>query len=235
MQLPTFQAELVRTTQLTHDVREFLFRPMTGGLRFKAGQYVDLVISGDGEMTPGVRAYSIFSPPEESQQLTIVANHVPGGKGTGYLFSLHEGTQVTMRGPRGHFVVDERGVRDYLFVATGTGIAPLHSMVRHLLALGTPRHITMYWGLRSPADLYYQTELTEYMSRYPNFRAITTLSQPEPGWTGASGRVTQLIEAQIARVDQLDVYVCGSQAMIQDVKNVLRTKGLCPVHTEKFY
>lgn len=237
MSSPTFRAELIQVTPLTHDVREFVFRPaMTHGLHFTAGQSVDIFLAPKPVDHPALtRAYSICSPPEHAHALTVVANLVPGGKGTPYLFAFGVGTTVAMRGPHGHFVVDARGNRDYLFVATGTGIAPLLSMIRHLLTVGTTRRMTLYWGLRGQRDLYYQAVLQALAHAHANFSFVTTLSQPEAGWTGACGRVTSLIERTIGSVATLDVYVCGSQEMIQDVRGVLRTKGLCPVHTEKFY
>lgn len=237
MTTATFQAELVRVTPLTHDVSEFVFRPRTtDGLAFKAGQYVDLVLVEKTPQHPGVtRAYSICSPPESLSEFTLVANLVPGGTGTPFLFGLCPGAHVTMHGPRGHFVVDARGLRDYLFVATGTGIAPLFSMIRHLLAIGITRRMTVIWGLRSQRDLYYQELLQQLAATHAHVSCTTTLSQPDDGWTGVCGRVTAQIECTIQRVANLDAYVCGSQAMIQDVKAALRVKGLCPVHTEKFY
>lgn len=237
MTTATFQAELVRVRPLTHDVSEFVFRPLVAdGLAFTAGQYVDLVLAEKTVQHPGVtRAYSICSPPESLPEFTLVANLVPGGTGTPFLFGLRLGAHVTMHGPRGHFVVDTRGLRDYLFVATGTGIAPLLSMIRHLLAIGITRRLTVFWGLRSQRDLYYQEAMQQLAAAHAHVSCTTTLSQPEDGWTGACGRVTAQIERTIQSVTNLDVYVCGSQAMIQDVKATLRVKGLCPVHTEKFY
>ena len=98
-----------------------------------------------------------------------------------------------------------------------------------------PRPATLFWGLRSQRDLYYQEELAELTRRTPAFTAITTLSRPEPGRAGKSGRVLRLVEERIASVKNLAVYLCGNSAMIADATALLQKKGLCPIYREKYY
>jgi len=98
-----------------------------------------------------------------------------------------------------------------------------------------PRPATLFWGLRSQRDLYDQEELAELSRRTPTLTAITTLSRPEPGWLGESGRVLRLIEERIASVRNLAVYLCGNSAMIADTTSLLQKKGLCPIYREKYY
>jgi NAD(P)H-flavin reductase len=71
--------------------------------------------------------------------------------------------------------------------------------------------------------------------RTQTFRAVTTLSRPEPGWSGESGRVLRLIEERIASVENLAVYLCGNSAMIADATALLQKKGLCPIYREQYY
>lgn len=234
---PTITAELLAFHQLTPSVREFRFRPLQPAqVPFKAGQYINLVVDPGDDTRPAVtRAYSLCTPPSETGYLGVVANFVPGGAGSSFLFNLHPGHVLTLRGPLGSFTLDERGTRDYCFVATGTGIGPIRSMIRHLLARGAERQVSLYWGLRREADIYYLDEWQALAAAHPNFRYTITLSQSSAAWSGAVGRVTQLLPQRITSVANLDVYLCGRGAMIQDVRAFLKTLGLCPVHTEKFY
>jgi len=126
-------------------------------------------------------------------------------------------------------------MRELLFVATGTGIAPIRSMLLANLERPNPRPATLFWGLRSQRDLYYQEELAELARREPKFTYFTTLSRPAPGWTGETGRVTRLVEERIASVKHLAVYLCGNSGMIKDVTAIIQRKGLCPIHREKYY
>ena len=93
----------------------------------------------------------------------------------------------------------------------------------------------MFWGLRSRADLYYQDELERLAERLPGFSHVTTLSRPDEAWEGSRGTVTPLVEGRIATVSNLEAYVCGNEAMIKDVTEVLNTKGLCPIYREQYY
>ena len=101
--------------------------------------------------------------------------------------------------------------------------------------LSNPRPATLFWGLRSQRDLYDQEELAELTRRMSAFTAITTLSRPDPGWSGSSGRVLRLIEERISSVKHLAVYLCGNSGMIADATSLLQKKGLCPIYREKYY
>ncbi|MDF2458662.1 MAG: putative reductase, partial [Nitrospira sp.] len=94
---------------------------------------------------------------------------------------------------------------------------------------------TVFWGLRSQHDLYYEDELSRLSRERPEHSHVITLSRPEPGWAGASGRVTTLIARQIQDVKQLAVYLCGNSGMITEVTRIIQAKGLCPIFREKYY
>lgn len=230
------RARVSRIRNLTHDVRDIdleLLDPKE--IAFKPGQFVSFEVTHPASKLPATRPYSIASPPSRRQTVTLLLNLVPGGPGSGYLFSLKEGDHTQFKGPAGAFYLKEQGARDLLFVATGTGIAPFLSMIPHLFDTGFARPITLFWGLRSQRDLYLQEELAAWSREHPNFAAVTTLSRPEPGWAGPSGRVTKLVEERLASVATLSVYLCGNSGMLADVTASLNKKGLCPIHKEKWY
>jgi len=230
------RARVSRIRNLTHDVRDIDFELLDPKeIAFKPGQFVSFEVKHPASKLPATRPYSIASPPSSRHVITLLLNLVPGGPGSGYLFGLKEGDETQFKGPAGAFYLKDRGERDLLFVATGTGIAPFLSMVPHLFETGFPRPITLYWGLRSQRDLYLQDELAAWSREHPQFTAVTTLSRPEPGWTGPAGRVTGLLDERIASVATLSVYLCGNSGMLNDVTALLNRKGLCPIHKEKWY
>ena len=141
---------------------------------------------------------------------------------------------MTFKGPAGSFTLRENQ-RDVLFVATGTGIAPIRSMLWSLAGRPSTRRITVFWGLRSEHDLYYEDELTVLRQQLPNLSATITLSQPTGGWHGPVGRVLPLVTNTVTTVSNLEVYLCGSGAMIRDVRDIVRQKGLCPIYPEQYY
>jgi NAD(P)H-flavin reductase len=233
--LDTFSAHVSRIRTLTHDVREIeLTLREPSEIYFEPGQFVSFEIERPGFPVPATRPYSIASSPSNRHAIQLVLNHVVGGPGSEYLFGLREGDVTTFKGPVGTFTLRD-SQRDVLFVATGTGIAPIRSMLWFLADASSHRTVTLYWGLRSERDLYYQDELARLREQLPHFSFVTTLSRPVGVWHGAIGRVSPLVEGQITNVANLDVFLCGNAAMIRDVREIVRKKGLCPIHTEQYY
>lgn len=232
--MQTFTAAVTHVRDLTHDVRQVeltLTEPPT--IDFQAGQFVSFEIERPAGV-PATRPYSIASSPRRETAIELLFNLVPGGPGSEYLFGLHRGDVTTFRGPVGSFTLRDSS-RDLLFVATGTGIAPLRSMLHALADVQSERSVTLFWGVRSERDLYYQDELAELRRQLPRFSFIMTLSRPTGEWQGVTGWVSSLVEQRITSVENLDVYLCGNAAMIRDVRDILRTKGLCPIHSERYY
>lgn len=231
-----FTAEVSRIQDLTHDVRAIELRLLEpASITFKAGQFVSFEVPKAGQSRPLTRPYSIASPPGQRDRILLVLNLVQGGPGSSYLFGLREGERTSFKGPAGAFYLRDDGARDLLFVATGTGIAPLRSMILAQLERGDSRSVTLVWGLRSQRDLYWQEELTALAADHPSFSSVTMLSRPEPGWQGERGRVTAWVDARISSVSNLAVYLCGGSGMIKDVTAGLNAKGLCPIYREKYY
>lgn len=236
MAIQSFTARTEGIRALTHDVREIRFalqKPDT--IAFKPGQFVSFDVRNPRTGRTVTRPYSIASPPSQRNAVTLVLNLIPGGPGSTYLFSLREGDPVEFKGPAGTFYLRDEPDRDLLFVATGTGIAPFRSMLYDLAERGFPRAVTLFWGLRSQRDLYYQDELEALAKQLAHFAAITTLSRPQPGWTGEVGRVTRLVEERLRSVTNLAVYLCGNSGMLHDVSEIINRKGLCPIRKEKWY
>ncbi|MBX3346731.1 MAG: hypothetical protein KF806_15490 [Nitrospira sp.] len=232
----TFMAEVGRIQGLTHDVRAIELRLLEpASISFKAGQFVSFEVPKEGQPRPVTRPYSIASPPEQQDRILLVLNLVQGGPGSSYLFGLREGDRTSFKGPAGAFYLRDDETKDLLFVATGTGIAPIWSMILAQLQRQPDRPVTLFWGLRSQRDLYWQDELEALAAAHPHLTVVTTLSRPEPGWQGASGRVTALVEERISSVSNLAVYLCGGSGMIKDVTARINAKGLCPIYREKYY
>jgi len=236
MAIQLFKARIDGIRNLTHDVREIRFALREPGeIAFKAGQFVSFEVVNPKTGRTVSRPYSVLSPPSQRDTVTLLLNLVPGGPGSTYLFSLKEGDEAQFKGPAGNFYIRDEPTKDLLLVATGTGIVPIWSMLHDRLERNYARSITLLWGLRSQRDLYYQDELTALTKQHANFTAITTLSRPEPGWTGTAGRVTKLVEERIPSVANLAAYLCGNSAMLADVMALINKKGLCPIYREKYY
>ncbi len=229
------KATVAEATPLTHDVRELAFRlTEPAALEYKAGQYVAFRVPSTEKPAGVSRLYSLCSAPRDNGMLRIVYNYV-GGPGTAFLHQLQVGHQVEFKAPFGKFFLQEDSTHDIVFVATGTGIGPFRGMLReHLPTLGN-RALTLLWSVREEKDLYYQDELCQMAKAYPQFRFLMTLTRPTPEWHGLRGRVTALFPEYFPSVENLEIYVCGNDAMITDLKALCDTRGGCPFHREIYY
>ena len=236
MSVHRFSVKVVAIRQLTHDVRQIDLRLMEPpDIQFKAGQFISFEVPDARTGRTVTRPYSIASAPSVSHTVSLLLNLIPGGPGSTYLFGLREGDTTAFAGPAGNFYLREEPERHLLFVATGTGIAPIRSMLLANAERPLPRPATLFWGLRSQADMYYVDEFARLSNQQPGISSIITLSQPTPGWGKATGRVTNLVHERIRDVRQLAVYLCGNSAMIKEVSGMIQAKGLCPIFREKYY
>jgi NAD(P)H-flavin reductase len=169
------------------------------------------------------RAYSIASAPD-GNRFELCLNRVQEGRFSPYLFEMHPGDLVEMRGPLGYFV-PKNPFRDAVFVATGTGIAPFRSFLRTPAIVNSGAKITLLFGVRCEENLLYRREFEEICETNPSFRFMPTLTRPGPSWTGRAGRVQQHLDEALADRTDLDVYICGLKAMVDDVRNMLKAKG----------
>jgi NAD(P)H-flavin reductase len=220
------------------DVREAVFRLVDPpALSFAPGQYVTVRVP-DSAGDPQTRAFSIASEPADGGRLVLVAKLLPGGLSSAFFRSLRPGADVLFEAPFGKFALcPERG-RPALFVATGTGIAPFRSMIRHLLLTErTTRPMTLLFGVRREEDLFWTEDFEKLARSHPNFRVVSTLSQPSSTWRGRHGRVTAWVAEEISDASPLDVYLCGGRPMIEEVRRRLLERGADPahVHREEFY
>jgi NAD(P)H-flavin reductase len=224
-----YEAVATRIIPLTPGVRRFQLR-LEGPkpLSFQAGQFVMVDLPGpDGSVVH--RAYSIASAPDE-QPLELVVEHVEGGRVTTFLFNeLKEGGRFKVRAPFGPFSIREPIAPRLLFAATGTGVAPIRSMIRWLYRTGEgpKRKVTLILGIRYEDQILYDDEW-KVLAASNDFTYIPTISRPRSPqtWKGEVGYVQAKAEKYVTSVDGLAAYACGSRAMTTDLGAVLTAKGL---------
>jgi ferredoxin-NADP reductase len=216
-------ARLIESYEIAHEVKHFIFEvPDLGELPYRPGQFVSLSHEISGRKI--TRAYSTASPPS-GNRFELCLNRVQDGLLSPFLFDLQPGDTLPMKGPLGYFTWREP-VKDSILVATGTGIAPFRGMVQSYLEGGGEREITLVFGVRYERSLLYRSEFEELAARYPNFRFWPTLSRPEESWTGRHGHVQAHVLDALGEQRDVDVYICGMKAMVNDMRQQLKEIGL---------
>lgn len=216
------QARLLGWRDIGPEVRHFDFDvPALERFEFTPGQFVSLSGEQGGRMVK--RAYSIASPPR-GNGFQLCLNRVKEGIFSPHLFELEPGDMIDAKGPYGVFTL-RRPVRDALFVATGTGVAPFRSMLLTRLPEDSETRFTLLFGVRFEAGLLYQEEFEDLERRHPNFRFLPTLSRSGEDWPGLRGRVQEHLDLALGGSRGLDVYICGLEAMVSEVRERLGAMG----------
>ena len=230
-QIKEFRVSVEKVRDLTDDIKGIHLKILTDdeGISFKPGQYVQLKVP-KYEMTQEAeyRAYSVASSAEESRDLELLITKVAEGAVSTYVHDfLKEGEELTINGPYGDFYLHE-SEKDILLIATGSGLAPLLSIIRQIEEEKIDRKTTLFFGARKVKDLLYYDELKAFDEKLPNFTFIPTLSRSteEEQWQGEKGRVTNLIEKFIPDNADKEVYICGAPAMIHSCEGLLKNKGI---------
>ena len=192
-------------------------------MNFIAGQYVAIQLD-DGSK----RSYSIANAPHESDRLQLHIRLVPGGKFTTHVFNvMKEGDVLQVEGPLGSFFLREGDDKPIIFMSGGCGFGSVKGMVEHAFQIGLKRPMTLYWGARTPDDLY--SELPEkWQQEHDNFRFIPVLSEPRPehDWQGRTGLVHDAILQDHPDLSGYQVYACGSPEMVAAGRAPFMAKGL---------
>lgn len=216
------QARLIEWVEIAPGVRHFVFEaPQLERLEFVPGQFVSL---SDSVASRNItRAYSIASAPSNCNRFELCLNRVDDGAFSPHLFDLSPGDVVNIQPPLGTFTL-RLPLRDSLFVATGTGIAPFRSMLKTILQTDSPA-FTLLFGVRHESHLLYRDEFEEMARQHPQFRFWPTLTQPGPDWGGRAGRVQVHLAEAIGGRSGIDIYLCGLQPMVDDVRQILKGMG----------
>ena len=191
--------------------------------------------SGRPHQTTGVIGALALSRPGEGG-FTLVVKLVPGGPASEYLRALPVGGRVRFTGPMGFFVNELAHSGDVVYIATGTGIAPLLPMIEETLRRSETGRVILFWGLRSEADVFYQDELSALSTRTPRFTHQIYLSQPQ-SFCRLRGRVTGPVLELLPGLREPTFYLCGNGQMIEELKAGLVARGVSrkrQIRTEAF-
>ena len=233
MTAPPFRAKVQEIRHLTPNIREMTLEMIEpSSLSFQPGQSIAVTVPDRNSNSPLVRYFSLASSPRSSRYLVLLLNSQDRGKGSTFLLEKEKGAEVQISGPYGTFMLQHEPHRELLFVGTGTGVAPLWSMMATLLEDSCSQPIKLFWGLRSEVDSYYLKELEAWNTQHKNFSYVLTLSQPSSTWEGKRGRVTDLLQ-ELSKVDHVAAYVCGNRAMVKEVNDLLKKKGASAIYRER--
>ena len=203
--------------------------PMNEMFRFLAGQYVDMLLK-DGKR----RSYSLATKPDPSgvTALEIHVRHTPGGLFTEHVFQkLKVRDLLRFEGPLGSFYLREESHKPMILLASGTGFAPIRSIIEYALEkkIHEKRPMTLYWGCRVRQDLY-QMEIAQSWVR-PGFRFVPVLSDEK--WDGRMGFVHRAVMEDFPDMSGVQVYACGAPIVVESARKDFSLQ--CRLPAEEFF
>jgi CDP-4-dehydro-6-deoxyglucose reductase len=202
--------------------------PANERLQFLAGQYIDILMK-DGKR----RSYSLANAPHDDELLQLHVRNYSGGAFAEHVFTrMKEKDILRFEGPLGTFFLREDSDKPIIFVASGTGFAPVKSILEHVFHgrnLNGYRQMVLYWGNRTSADLYMAELAGSWQQEHDNFTFIPVLSEAPPAdnWSGRAGLVHQAVLQDFDDLSGYQVYACGTPAMVEAAhRDFTRLRGL---------
>ena len=191
--------------------------PTNERLQFLAGQYIDIFMKNGKR-----RSFSLANAPHDDELLQLHVRNYPGGTFAEHVFThMKERDILRFEGPLGTFFLREDSDKPIIFVASGTGFAPVKSILEHTFYVrnlrGSERQMVLYWGNRTKADLYMADLAGSWQEEHDNFTFIPVLSEalPADNWNGRTGLVHQAVLQDFDDLAGYQVYACGAPAMVE--------------------
>lgn len=188
--------------------------PANQRFQYHAGQYVEFILQGGAR-----RSYSMANAPSqlgEPPAIELHVRHMPGGLFTDHVFgAMKERDILRIEGPFGSFLLRDSD-KPAIFLASGTGLAPIKALVEQLRAQGSRRPVHLYWGCRSRRDLYLHAWAQQAEADWPTLRYIPVLSEPraDDAWRGRTGLVHAAVMHDWPDLSGHEVYACGAPVMV---------------------
>lgn len=227
----------------TPDAYSLVLAKPASGYEYLPGQYLTLRVEIDGKKYP--RAYSLSSSPYLDSDLQVTIKRLPNGLVSNYIWqNLRPGDTIEVFPPLGNFTVQPQAGRaiQYFFIAAGSGITPIFSMIRSILFVEPKSRITLLYGSRDEAHIIFREALAQLQAEYgERVEVLHTLSRPSGQWSGRRGRISaEWIIEELGRVRRrllpIEAYVCGPSDMMAMAVETLLQQRLPKekVHTEYF-
>jgi CDP-4-dehydro-6-deoxyglucose reductase len=226
----TLPCRVQRLERLAEDVMVLHLKlPANERLQFLAGQYIEFLLK-DGSR----RSFSMGNAPHDDELIQLHVRRVAGGQFTDHVFAkMKERDILRFEGPLGTFFLREDSAKPIVFVASGTGFAPIKSIIEQALRKGVTRPMVLYWGGRRPKDLYMNALAESWTG--PQFRYVPVISEalPEDNWSGRTGFVHRAVMQDFPDLSAHQIYACGVPVMVDAARSDFTRE--CKLPAEEFF
>lgn len=196
---------------------------------FSAGQYLRALMPGGDS-----RNFSMANPPHKNDELELHIRQVPGGAFSQRILpNLSKGSVLEVEIPYGEFRLSDNDNRTAILLATGTGFAPIKSMVEHWIKAGSERQMHLYWGANTENDLYMAQLAGTWASQFHRFQFTPVVSAASTQWNGRVGFVHKAVMEDYPDMSSSEVYACGAPIMIEAARKEF--SSVCKLDPTAFF
>ena len=226
IQVKTLPCRVQKMEKVADDVMViYLKLPVNERLQFLAGQYID-ILQKDGKP----RSFSLANAPHDDEFLQLHIRNIAGGAFTQHVFNeMKERDIMRIKGPLGTFFLREDSDKPIIFIASGTGFAPIKAIIEHVMHIGIKRPMHFYWGVRKQADLYMLEKARKWERHGIKFTPVVS----DEAWSGRTGFVHQAVVEDYADLSGHQVYACGAPIVVEAAHREFTTQ--CRLPNEEFF
>jgi CDP-4-dehydro-6-deoxyglucose reductase len=226
IEVKTLPCRVQKMQKVTDDIIVLSLKlPTNERLQFFAGQYID-ILQKEGKP----RSFSLANAPHDDEFLELHVRNIVGGAFTQHVFNeMKERDIMRIKGPLGTFFLREDSNKPIIFVASGTGFAPIKAIIEHAMHIGIKRPMHFYWGVRKQSDLYMLDKVRKWEQYGIKFTPVVS---DEP-WSGRTGFVHQAVVEDHPNLSGHQVYACGAPIVVEAAHRDFTTK--CQLPNEEFF
>ena len=219
MQARQHKARVTAVKQLSPAVKGITVQVGEKNFHFLPGQFV---MAAQEEYPSVSRAYSIAAA-QDNNHIELCIKILEKGALSSALNKIKEGDQLLIDGPYGKFVLQE-AQEDLIFIAGGTGIAPIRAMLQALWKQGKKNEMWLFYRFKEQESYLYREEWEAAAQERKNFHLIPS-TRGSSQWKGETDRPQLLLKKYIATPEGKEVYVCGSPEMVREISADLLDQG----------
>ncbi len=231
IQIRTLPCRVQKMERVTRDIMVLHLKlPASERLQFLAGQYINILMK-DGSR----RSLSMANAPHDDEFLQLHLRNY-GGPFSQHVFNTMKAREILrLEGPLGTFFLRDDSTKPVILLASGTGFAPVKSIIEHAFHSKNQRPMVLYWGGRARADLYMQDLAEQWALTHAHFKFVPVLSEPLPDdhWHGRTGLVHQAVMQDLPDLEGHQVYACGIPVMVESAHRDFTTR--CGLPEEEFF
>ena len=226
MSVRIYPARIARIWQATPTIKAFELAVDDPGFKYLPGQWVEVSTVIDGDIKTS--AYSITTSSAQQGVVGLAIKTSSTHPVTRWLHGAHEGDTVNITRGQGPFVFLPDMGEDTVLIGGGVGVTPLLSIWRHVRDFSPETHATLYYSVSHPDEILFREELEQSARQSTHLSLEITVTQPDTGWRGETGRINKHKLAALNAAPDALFYLCGPPGMVDDMEKFLRDLGVSP-------